>query len=175
MAKPTEIKAAMERVESILAERPAKAMMTKSVTAESINGLQCTISDGEFTITADMPEVIGGENTAMTPGNIALSALAACLNIGYAMVFAKQGIAIDKLSVEGQADFDQRAAVAVPGVETGFLGVRYCIDLESAAERADILAALDDNDALSPVLQSFIKPVPVAREVYINQAQEAAK
>ena len=172
MAKPTEIKAAMERVESILAERPAKAMMTKSVTAESINGLQCTISDGEFTITADMPEVIGG---AMTPGNIALSALAACLNIGYAMVFAKQGIAIDKLSVEVQADFDQRAAVAVPGVETGFLGVRYCIDLESAAERADILAALDDNDALSPVLQSFIKPVPVAREVYINQAQEAAK
>jgi hypothetical protein len=46
--------------------------------------------------------------------------------------------------------------------------------VDSPADPADILAAIEVNDAGSIVLNSFTKPVPATRDVRINQQQQDA-
>ncbi|MBT3369283.1 MAG: OsmC family protein [Rhodospirillaceae bacterium] len=174
MAKPAEIKAAMERTKKIFSERPSKGRATKSTTAEMVDGIHCRITDGEFTMIADLPKAMGGDNIGPSPGSLARAGLAACLTGGYAMYFAARDIPVDHLSVEVTADIDYGSFHGLDGTTAGFQELCYTVNVDSPADPADILAAIEVNDAGSIVLNSFTKPVPATRDVRINQQQQDA-
>mgnify|MGYP003974912061 CR=1 FL=1 len=98
MAKPAEIKAAMERTKKIFSERPSKGRATKSTTAEMVDGIHCRITDGEFTMIADLPKAMGGDNIGPSPGSLARAGLAAEVKV---MVQISTDKAVNPTSVMG--------------------------------------------------------------------------
>ncbi|MFP6774037.1 MAG: OsmC family protein [Alphaproteobacteria bacterium] len=174
MAEAKVIKAAADRMMKIFSECPSDGKATKSTVAEMVDGLYCHITDGEFTMTADLPTAMGGDNLGPSAGTLARAGLAACLAGGYAMFFAQRNVPINKLSVEVQADLDFGSVFGLKDTSTGFQELRYIVNVDSPADPAEIMAAIEMNDAGSPVLQSFIKPLPAKREVRINQQRQDA-
>ena len=66
-----------------------------------------------FTVPVDEPLELLGSNTAPNPQEYLMTALNACLAVGYAANAALKGITLDKLEIESKADVDLR----------GFLGL----------------------------------------------------
>ena len=176
MTKTETFKSAMARLEKVLTARPSEGQNTKTVTAELGDGLQCKISDGQFTVVSDQPPTVwGGDNTGPTPGFLARAGIAACLAQGYALFFAHRDIPFERLSVEVQSDTNASSVFGADGVTPGFQELRHIINVESSADPAAIQAAIDETEAGSIVLQSFARAVACKGEVRLNQYQEAAE
>ena len=66
-----------------------------------------------FTIAADEPEQLLGSNEAPNPQELLLSALNACMTVGYVAGAAVRGITLTRLEIETRGELDLR----------GFLGL----------------------------------------------------
>src|ERR1700689_849155 len=103
------IKTAVERTKKALTLKPALGKGTGVSKVSIINGLSCEIQEGDWKFKADMPEAVGGTNSAPTPGVYGRAALGSCLAIGYMMKAAEMNISIERLEVEVYADYDDGA------------------------------------------------------------------
>jgi uncharacterized OsmC-like protein len=170
MMKETEkIKTALERCKKAFTLKPALGRSSAISTVRIQNGLACEITEGNWKFYADMPEGIGGNNTAPTPGVYGRAALGSCLAIGYMMKAAELGVAIKNLEVAVEADFDDGALLgtADPNTPPGYLEVRYTITIESDESEEKIMQMLDDGDKHSPYLDVFSRAQQCVRNVNI--------
>src|SRR3977135_4119345 len=103
------IRSAFTRVSDALARRPAFGLGTGISKATITNGLTCEIREGNWTMTADMPEQVGGNAVGPTPGVFGRAALGSCLAIGYMMRAVVMNIPVSGIEVEIQADYDDGA------------------------------------------------------------------
>ena len=62
------IRSAIERVTRTLIQKPSFGLGTGISRATITNGLTCEIQEGTWKMTADMPEVVGGNGAGPTPG-----------------------------------------------------------------------------------------------------------
>ena len=118
-----------------------------------------------FTVDADEPPVLLGENRAPNAGEFVLHALAACLSGTIVYHAAARGIALDGLETTIQGDLDLR----------GFLGLDSSVRPGYEQIQVTITAAgdFDDNQLAelaslirySPVRDIVSNPVPVAIDV----------
>src|SRR5450631_1978450 len=102
MDKNEKIKSAFIRVSSAFAKRPTAGLGTGISKATIKQGLTCEIREGNWTMTADMPEQAGGNAAGPTPGVFGRAALGSCLAIGYMMRAAAMDIPVSALEVEIQ-------------------------------------------------------------------------
>jgi uncharacterized OsmC-like protein len=169
MKDADKIKTAIQRTKKALTLRPSLGKDTGISKIRITQGLTCDIQEGNWKFKADMPEAVGGNNTAPTPGVYGRAALGCCLAIGYAMKAAEQEIPIDNLEVEIQADFDDGALLgtANKNISPGYSEIRYWINIESNAPHEKIIQMLDDADAHSPYLDIFSHPQKCIRKVNI--------
>jgi uncharacterized OsmC-like protein len=162
------IKSAFTRVSDTLAKRPAFGLGTGISRATIKNGLTCEIREGNWTMTADMPEQAGGNAAGPTPGVFGRAALGSCLAIGYMMRAAVMNIPIAGIEVEVQADYNDGAlfgtAAAVP---PGYLDIRYVVTIDSEATEETVMQLLDEADRHSPYLDVFSRAQTCRREVNI--------
>ena len=163
------IKSAFSRVSKTLAQRPAFGLGTGVSKATIKNGLTCEIKEGNWTLTADMPEQAGGNAVGPTPGVYGRAALGSCLAIGYMMRAATMGIPISGVEVEIQADYDDGAlfGTAESDVPPGYLEIRYSVTIDSDAPEEDIIEMLDEADKHSPYLDVFSRGQTCRRQVNI--------
>ena len=163
------IRSAFARVSDALSKRPAFGLGTGISTASITNGLTCEIREGNWTMTADMPEQAGGNGAGPTPGVFGRAALGSCLAIGYMMRAAAMNIPIAGLEVEIQADYDDGAlfGTAAPHIPPGYLEIRYSVRVDSDAPEKDILRMLDEADRHSPYLDVFRRGQTCHRQVNI--------
>jgi len=175
MASPEEIKNAMERTRTVFTARPDKAQMAKVSVTTWQDGLRCLTKEDGFEISTDMPGPIGGENTAPSPGALVRAALGSCSVIGYAMLFAKNGIPFSALSVRVEGELNMRGPDGIDGTPAGLANVRCIIELESPAEEAEINRILDKWETVSPVLAIYSESIKVNRELKLNAVQGAAE
>jgi uncharacterized OsmC-like protein len=176
MTDTAQIKAAMTRLEKVLSVRPSEGKSTKSVVAKWTKGMECSVTDGEFTVVSDHPPAVwAGENSGPTPGFFARAGLAACLAQGYALIFAHRDIQFDKMTVEVESDANIASFFRIGDIESGFQELRYVVHVDSQADPATVEEAIKASDAGSPVLNSFLKPVTINRDVRINHQQDAAE
>lgn len=170
MLPQEKIRAAVMRVSSVLTQRPEFGRDTKVSTVKVLRGLTCEIREGNYTLTADMPEQIGGEAAGPTPGVYGRAALGSCLAIGYMLKAAVMNIPIERLEVEIQADFDDGALLgtAPADVPPGYLEVRYSVKIDSDASEESIMEMLDEADRHSPYLDVFRRAQLCRREVNIS-------
>lgn len=175
MTAPSEIKAAMERVASVLEARPSQGRATSSAACEVVHGLKCECRVGEFSFMADVKTTMGGEDSAPSPGGYARAAVASCLAMGYAAIFARRELAVTSIKVRVETDSDSRGAVGLDPDFAGFHELRYNVDVQSDADPDEIRDAIEAADSCSAVLQSFIRPVPFKREVCVRPVDQAAE
>ena len=134
------------------------------------DGLACQVTDGRWTLHADVGEKSGGDGSAPDPGVLGRAALGTCLAIGYAMWAARRGVSLGDIDVEVRAAYDVRGEYGVSDdVEPGYASVTYVVNVASDAPDADVRRVIDEADAHSPWLRIIRGPVDVRREVVLSR------
>jgi uncharacterized OsmC-like protein len=166
------VRIAVDRSARALKLRPSLGRSTGVSRTRIRQGLRCEIEEGPWKLAADMPEQVGGDGSAPTPGVFGRAAFGSCLAIGYMMQAATMGVAIEALEVEVQADYDDGALLGVSDSPPGYLEVRYRVTVESSAPESDIMRVLDEGDAHSPYLDVFRRVQSCKRQVRVIATHE---
>jgi hypothetical protein len=91
MSTQSEIKEAFVAVAGVLRRGPGLAIGTGTSVTKVVDGLRREVSEGEWTMSVDMPEIVGGSGSAPTPGVYGRAALGSCLVLTYMMWASKEG------------------------------------------------------------------------------------
>ena len=172
MNREEKIKQAFERTAKALSLRDSLGRGTAVTRVEVKDGYSCQVTDGEWTLSVDMAEKHGGNNTGPNPGVLGRAALGSCLAMGYVRWAAVLGVPIDNISVEIQADYDARGEFAVSDVSPAYSEMRYVVTVESDATKEEIVAALDKSERFTSFLAAFRDPQNVKRELRIVNSVE---
>ena len=81
-----------------------------------------------FTIPADEPEQLLGTDQAPNPQELLLSALNACMTVGYVAGAAVRGITLTRLEIETKGELDLRGFLGLSDtVPPGYPGIDYVV------------------------------------------------
>ena len=143
------IAAAMERVSATLTRKPHAGLHDDTPAIVHWAGGLRTVARSELgtEIATDMPEAIGGDNTAPTPGWLLRTALASCAATRIAMEAAARGIVLATLEVHVTSRSDLRGLLGVVApdgrvVPAGPLAMNLHVRIGAPGVEADRLRAL---------------------------------
>lgn len=162
------IKAKFERNEKVLTLRPSLGLDKKVSVTKLVNGLSCEIKEGDWVFKTDMPEQVGGNSSAPTPGAYGRAALGSCLASGYMMWASKLDIPIESLEITVEADFDDGAMFGISKAFPGYSEVRYNVKIKSPLSLSEIENFLDNADKYSPYLDVFSRAQRCVRSVELT-------
>ena len=113
----------------------------------------------EFTINADEPPALGGDDTSPNPVEHLLNALAGCVTTSLVAHAAIRGIEIEEVEsrLEGKIDLNGFLGLN-PNTPKGYQNIRMDIKVKTAEANLDQLRALIE---FSPVYNSLTKGTPV--------------
>jgi uncharacterized OsmC-like protein len=81
-----------------------------------------------FTINADEPIELLGENTSANPQELLMAALNACITVGYVAGAAINGITLSRLEIETTGRLDLRGFLGLdPKIKPGYESLRYVV------------------------------------------------
>jgi uncharacterized OsmC-like protein len=111
-----------------------------------------------FTIPADEPEQLLGTDEAPNPQELLLSALNACMTVGYVAGAAVRGITLTRLEIETRGELDLRGFLGLSDtVPPGYPGIDYVVRIAgngTAQQFADIHAEVQKT---SPNYDNFAR------------------
>ena len=115
-----------------------------------------------FTINSDHPSVFAARDTAPTPPEIVLSALASCLTAGVASVAQHRGIQLHSIKAHAEGDVDVRGILGMdPDIRNGFGAIRVQFDIDADATEDDIRALVAQSQKRSAVFDLLTNPTNV--------------
>ena len=163
------IRESIENARQYLSEHPDEARYTdQSATAVIEDGLRCRVEhkDGAVLIT-DMPEGVGGEGSAPSPGWHARAAQASCDATVIAMRAAELGIPLQRLEVTVDSESDDRGLLGMDeAVPAGPLNCRIRVRITAAGADPERLRELVEwADHHSPVSDALRRAVPTTIEI----------
>ena len=89
-----------------------------------------------FTIDADEPFELLGRNTSPNPQELLMTALNACITVGYVAGAAVKGITLDKLEIETAGALDLRGFLGIDAsVPPGYDTIRYVVRIKGNGTR----------------------------------------
>ena len=159
------IREALSRGGRALEHRPALGQRTAVTRVRLGDALRCEISEGSWTLPADVGPKLGGDGSAPNPGLLLRGAVGACLAMGCAMWAARRGVRLDRLEVTVEADYDARGELAVAPVPPGYTAMRCAIDVASEASDAELEEIFALAEAHSSLEDVLVRPVSVTRTV----------
>lgn len=81
-----------------------------------------------FTINADEPIELLGENTSANPQELLMAALNACITVGYVAGAAVNGITLNRLEIETTGRLDLRGFLGLdPKIKPGYESLQYVV------------------------------------------------
>jgi uncharacterized OsmC-like protein len=84
-----------------------------------------------FTIDADEPFELLGRNTAPNPQELLMTALNACITVGYVAGASMKGIALEKVEIETSGALDLRGFLGIdPSVRPGYDAIQYVVRIK---------------------------------------------
>lgn len=167
------IRAALERLDSVVARNPEFGASTDRSIVTVSTGLRCSIEEGPWRLEADLSESIGGSGLAPTPGVYGRAALGSCLAMGYQLAAARLNVELTSVRVEIEADSEVAGMLSSSSAaRPGYRAVRYHVAIESSAAAADVQAVIDQADRLSPYRDVFASATPLQRTISINRPDD---
>jgi len=101
---------------------------TRSETAVESYKLAGNEIKRRFTIKADEPLELLGENTSPNPQELLMAALNACISVGYVAGAAVNGITLSKLEIETTGRLDLRGFLGLdPNIKPGYESLQYVV------------------------------------------------
>jgi uncharacterized OsmC-like protein len=106
----------------------------------------------EFTIDADHPAVLVGQDRGPTPAEHLLQALGACLMSGLGNIAAARGIDLGEVTAEVEGDIDLLGILGLDdSVRNGFSGIRVTFHVEGDAEAEQLQRLVEQSRDRSAV------------------------
>ena len=111
-----------------------------------------------FTLEADEPPVLLGEDGAPGPTEYLLAALSACLTTSLAYHAAAHGVRLESVESSCEGDLDLRGFLDLdPKIRKGFREIRMRFRIRGDADEARLLGLMKR----SPVFDTIVNPTPV--------------
>lgn len=122
-----------------------------------------------FTIDADEPFELLGRNTAPNPQELLMSALNACITVGYVAGAAVKGIALEKVEVETSGTLDLRGFLGIdPAVKPGYETIRYVVRIKGAGTPAQFQEIHETVARTSPNYFNISQPVAIEARLVLE-------
>jgi uncharacterized OsmC-like protein len=122
-----------------------------------------------FTIDIDEPCELGGSNRYANPQEHLISALNACMMVGYVAQCTVRGIVLESLEIETQGDIDLRGFLGLdPSVPAGYKTLCYTVRIKGDAtpeQFAEVHAAVM---ATSPNFYNLANPIELKPELVVG-------
>jgi len=119
-----------------------------------------------FSVDADHPEVLVGQDRAPTPAEHLLQALGSCLTSGLANIAAARGIELGEVTARVEGDIDLLGILGLDNtVRNGFEQVRVTFHVRGDAEAEQLRALVDQARERSAVYDVLTHGVPVSIDV----------
>jgi uncharacterized OsmC-like protein len=118
-----------------------------------------------FWIMTDDPDVLGGVDSAPTPAETLVAALAGCLTSGIASNAALFDVPLDEIDIDMEADMDFRGLLGHDkSVRNGFSDIRYTVTIKSPAPEDKVRRCKETIDRKSPVRDTLANPVRITSD-----------
>jgi uncharacterized OsmC-like protein len=166
------IRTHFERSVKAMSLRPAVGRKTAVSTTRLGENLACEITEGRWTLVADLSEKGGGEGKGPDPGVLGRAALGSCLAMGVKIWAAYKGVSVSAVDVTVEADFDAGAQYGVGDSPPGYTEVRYSIRVESPAPEADVMDVIKTAERCSPWLDVFARAQVTRRDARVEAPGE---
>lgn len=158
--------AALQAVASSVQGDPERGRVQFSAITEWRDGAHATTAVRHFTVPSDEPASLVGTDLAPNAVELLLSALGACLSVGFVYNAALQGLEIRKLTIELDGRLDLASFLGLPGgTPAGYTEIRVGCRVESDAPPETIAALAARVIATSPVTDTLRRPVRVGLTV----------
>jgi uncharacterized OsmC-like protein len=109
---------------------------TKSETTVDSYTLAGEVIPRSFTIVADEPHELLGTNAAPNPQELLMSAVNACMMVGYVAQASVRGITLDSCRIETEGELDLRGFLGIDeSVPAGYRRIVYTVFLEGDGTR----------------------------------------
>jgi uncharacterized OsmC-like protein len=128
-----------------------------SVESYSIGGQEV---HRHFTIDADQPFELLGRNSAPNPQELLMTALNACITVGYVAGASLKGIALEKVEIETSGRLDLRGFLGIdPAVAPGYDTIRYTVRIKGAGTPEQFREIHETVARTSPSYFNISRPV----------------
>ncbi|MBT3305212.1 MAG: OsmC family protein [Alphaproteobacteria bacterium] len=169
-------KEGFEGFQAAFKEDPEKAKAVFTSTSRLVEGLKCEVRTGDYSMTVDEPEALGGTNQGPNPVELVLSALGACQEITYRLFADKMEIPVTGVQVEVLGNIDLCGFFAVDdNVRAGYQDITANVTIESTASDEDIQRLKEAVNAHCPVLDIVLNKTPVKFNVEKVASAQAAQ
>jgi uncharacterized OsmC-like protein len=122
-----------------------------------------------FTIDADEPFELLGRNTAPNPQELLMTALNACITVGYVAGASMKGIRLDKVEIETSGRLDLRGFLGIdPAVAPGYDTIRYVVRIKGAGTPEQFQEIHDTVARTSPNYFNITRPVKIDARLVVE-------
>jgi uncharacterized OsmC-like protein len=119
-----------------------------------------------FTLDADHPAVLVGQDNGPLPVEYVLNALGSCIMSGIANIAAARGVKLTEVEATVEGDMDARGILGLSqDVRNGYEGIRATFRIKGDAPPEKLRQIVEQARARSAVFDVISNPVPVAIEV----------
>jgi uncharacterized OsmC-like protein len=122
-----------------------------------------------FTIDADEPFELLGRNTAPNPQELLMTALNACITVGYVAGAAVKGIALEKVEVETSGQLDLRGFLGIdPAVPPGYETIHYVVRLKGDGTAEQFREIHETVLKTSPNYYNISRPIAIDAQLVVE-------
>jgi uncharacterized OsmC-like protein len=115
-----------------------------------------------FKIAADEPMELLGQNSAPNPQELLMTALNACIMVGYVAGAAVNGIALEKLEIETTGELDLRGFLGIDdSVKPGYDSLNYVVRIKGNGTPEQFEAIHENVIKTSPNYFNVSRPVTI--------------
>jgi uncharacterized OsmC-like protein len=137
-----------------------------SVESYSIGGQEV---HRHFTIDADEPFELLGRNTAPNPQELLMTALNACITVGYVAGASMKGIVLEKVEIETSGRLDLRGFLGIdPAVAPGYDTIHYVVRIKGAGTPEQFQEIHDTVARTSPNYFNISRPVKIDARLLVE-------
>ena len=121
----------------------------------------------QFSLGADHPAVLVGQDRGMTPIEFLLHGLAMCITAGTGNIAAARGVTLSSVESHVEGDIDLRGILGLSDeVRNGYQNIRVTFDIAGDATPEKLREIVEQSRARSAVFDVLTNGVPV--EVAVN-------
>jgi len=137
-----------------------------SVDSYTIGGTEVPRS---FKIQVDEPCELLGTNTAPNPQEMLMTALNACIMVGYTAGAAVKGIKLEKLEIETKGELDLRGFLGIdPNVRPGYESIAYKVTMKGNGTLEQFREIPENVMKTSPNYFNISQPIRVDSELVVE-------
>jgi uncharacterized OsmC-like protein len=124
----------------------------------------------QFKVTADEPFELLGENTAPNPQELLMTALNACVMVGYVVGAATRGITLESLELETHGELDLRGFLGIdPDVRPGYETVHYTVRIKGDGTAEQFREIHETVLRTSPNYFNLSRPIRIDARLEVQQ------